>query len=207
MNTRKFVSLNLFFILIFLIITGIVLYIMPHGRIAYWSGWTFLGLGKDEWDNLHIIFGFLFIVSGLWHVYINWNPIVNYLKEKNTFIYVLVLNLFFVITAIKNLPPTSWIVELSENIKTSWKVNKYKPPAPHAELLPLRKLCGFLGLSPEVAIQTLKENNIKVDSLDITLKEIQQKYGIPPYKVYMILLQKSPRKNIRKFGGKRKWEE
>jgi len=77
---RKYVSLFLFYTLIAMTISGIVLYIMPHGRVAYWTGWRFLGLDKDQWDSLHTIFGFLMIFFGIWHVILNWNSIVNYLN-------------------------------------------------------------------------------------------------------------------------------
>jgi hypothetical protein len=35
-------------------ITSIILYIVPHGRVAYWADWHLLGLTKTEWGNLHI---------------------------------------------------------------------------------------------------------------------------------------------------------
>ncbi len=34
-----------------LTVTGIVLYIVPQGRIAYWTLWSFLGLSKDQWGE------------------------------------------------------------------------------------------------------------------------------------------------------------
>jgi len=55
---RKWIDLFLFYSTLIIIISGIVLYIMPHGRVAYFTGWKFLGIDKDGWDNLHVIFGF-----------------------------------------------------------------------------------------------------------------------------------------------------
>ena len=187
MSIRKFVSLNLFFILILLILTGIVLYIMPPGRIAYWTRWTFLGLDKEAWDNLHITFGFLFIIFGLWHVYLNWNLLWRYLQSTNLIIFTTLFNLFFIVASIKNWPPVNWIINLEEKIKNSWKVNKFKPPFPHAELLALNRLAIRLGLSSQEAVNILERNEIKVDSPNETLKEISKRNNIPPYKIYELL--------------------
>jgi hypothetical protein len=41
---RGFFSLLSFGGFIVLALTGIVLFIMPHGRVAYWTDWRFLGL-------------------------------------------------------------------------------------------------------------------------------------------------------------------
>jgi len=187
LSIRKFVSLNLFFILILLILTGIVLYIMPPGRIAYWTRWTFLGLDKEAWDNLHITFGFLFIIFGLWHVYLNWNLLWRYLQSTNLIIFTTLFNLFFIVASIKNWPPVNWIVNLEEKIKNSWKVSKFKAPYPHAELLPLDHFAIRLGLSPQEAVNILERNGIKVDSPNETLKEISKRNNIPPYKIYELL--------------------
>jgi hypothetical protein len=46
--------------------TGIVLYIVPQGRIAYWTLWSFLGLNKEQWGDVHIMFGGIFIATGIW---------------------------------------------------------------------------------------------------------------------------------------------
>jgi hypothetical protein len=48
-----------------------MLYIEPHGRVAYWTKWSFLGLEKDQWGNIHIFSGLLFLVAGGFHLYYN----------------------------------------------------------------------------------------------------------------------------------------
>ena len=44
--------------------TGIVLYIVPHGRVAYWTLWSLAGLEKDQWAGIHMTFGGVFIITG-----------------------------------------------------------------------------------------------------------------------------------------------
>jgi ABC-type Fe3+-siderophore transport system permease subunit len=63
-------------------ITGIVLYFTPHGRVAYWVVWQFIGLTKTDWNNIHIISSIAFAIAGAFHIYFNWKAIMNYLSGK-----------------------------------------------------------------------------------------------------------------------------
>lgn len=42
MNMRKTTSLTMLLSFILLLVTPIILYIIPHGRVAYWSDWHML---------------------------------------------------------------------------------------------------------------------------------------------------------------------
>ncbi len=43
--------------------SGIVAYVVPHGRIAYWTDWSFLGLSKTNWADIHISGSLFFVVA------------------------------------------------------------------------------------------------------------------------------------------------
>jgi hypothetical protein len=58
---RAFTSLCSLVNFIFLLLTAIILYIEPHGRVADWTKWNFLGLKKVQWGNLHLFSGLLFL--------------------------------------------------------------------------------------------------------------------------------------------------
>ena len=62
--------------------TGLVAYITPQGRIAYWNDWHLLGLSKTQWGNIHIISSILFVIAGSFHIYFNWKALLNYLVDK-----------------------------------------------------------------------------------------------------------------------------
>jgi hypothetical protein len=64
----------------FLIMTvsGIVAFIVPHGRIAYWTDWRFFGLTKNNWGDIHVIGCALFLIAGGFHIYFNWRPLTSY---------------------------------------------------------------------------------------------------------------------------------
>ena len=190
---RKYVSLSLLYALIAMTISGIVLYIMPHGRVAYWTGWKFLGLDKDQWDGFHTIYGFLTIFFGIWHVILNWKNIVNYLKGRagiiisKEFFITTIVALTITIGTIANIPPFKTIMDIGERIKHSWPKPETMPPAPHAELFPLKKVAQMIGLSPQKAINVLESKGIKVESPDEILKEIAAKNNTTPAKIYEIL--------------------
>lgn len=65
--------------------TSVILYIVPHGRIAYWSDWHLFGLSKEEWGRIHNNLGVLFLLSLFLNLYYNWKPILFYLKNKTNF--------------------------------------------------------------------------------------------------------------------------
>ncbi|MEO2066156.1 MAG: DUF4405 domain-containing protein, partial [Desulfurobacteriaceae bacterium] len=167
---RKFVSLMLFYSLLVMFISGVVLFIMPHGRVAYWTGWTFLGLDKDKWDNLHIIFGFLMLFFGFWHILLNWRAIVNYFKTKD-FLVSTLLTVIVTIGTVSNLPPFKNFIDFGEKIKNSWPKPATMPPAPHAELFPLSGVVQMVGLDPRQTVEVLRSKGIKVPSPNTTLKE------------------------------------
>ncbi len=191
---RKFVSLMLFYSLLVMLISGVVLFIMPHGRVAYWTGWTFLGLDKDQWDNLHIIFGFLMLFFSFWHLLLNWRAIVNYFKSKY-FLVSTLLTVIIAVGAVSNLPPFKNFIDFGEKIKNSWPKPATMPPAPHAELFPLSKVAQMVGLEPRQAVEVLRSRGIKVPSPNTTLKEIANLNNTTPARVYEILLEVSPKRS------------
>ena len=46
MNIRRITSLTALLTFILLILTAVILYIVPQGRIAYWANWQLWGLSK-----------------------------------------------------------------------------------------------------------------------------------------------------------------
>jgi hypothetical protein len=62
-----------------MVLTSIILYIVPQGRVAYWADWKLWGLTKTDWGNIHINLGLLFLIALFIHIYYNWKPLINYL--------------------------------------------------------------------------------------------------------------------------------
>lgn len=70
MKIIRITSLTALSTFVLLVLTGLVLYIAPHGRIAYWAEWRFWGLTNSEWRNIHINLALLFLLTIFLHIYI-----------------------------------------------------------------------------------------------------------------------------------------
>lgn len=79
---RKITSLTALLAFLVMLLTSVVLYVVPQGRVAYWADWRLWGLTKTDWGNLHIVLGFLFLITLGLHIYDNWKPMISYLKNK-----------------------------------------------------------------------------------------------------------------------------
>ncbi len=182
---RKFVSLSLLFSLILLAVSGVVLFFAPHGRVAHWVGWKFLFLSKEDWENLHIVFGFLFLTFAGFHLFNNLKAVKRYLQTREVWLSlgfsfaVLLLTLF-------KLPPISQFLEFREKLVEGIERRYPKPPIPHAELMPLRVLCKKMGIPLREALRKLKSRGVEA-SPDQKLLEIAEKNGLTPEEVYRII--------------------
>jgi hypothetical protein len=64
-DARAFISVLPGVSFVAMSVTGVVLFVMPPGRIACRTGWRIPALTKDQWDGLHIWFSLLFMVAVL----------------------------------------------------------------------------------------------------------------------------------------------
>ena len=62
-NFRALTSLTLLWMFLALLVSGVVLYIAPPGRIAHWTDWALLGLTKEVKLLLVMILELLKLVS------------------------------------------------------------------------------------------------------------------------------------------------
>lgn len=190
---RKLVSTFLLYTVGLTTITGLVLYFMPPGRVAYWTDWRFIALDKDQWEAIHIIFGFLMFFLALWHLYLNWIPLKGYLGSlkapSKAFIASTLASVILVLLAINNLPPASWLMELRAQLKSSWGKPPVPPPIPHAELLSLSALLKRENISQNKALAFLNKHGIKVPSSQMSLKELARINHTTPAAIYSLLLK------------------
>ena len=194
-KTRGFVSFTLALSFIIISLSGVVLYIMPHGRVAYWINWKIAGFSKDDWDAVHTIVGFLFMIIAVVHFYLNWTTFVNYLKSKvqkgirlkKELVTSVILSGIIVVGTIGGIPPFSTIMDIGESIKESWGTNIERAPIPHAELMTLDNFIQNLGLSHEKVVNNLESYGIKIESTDETLKSIALRHDMSPHELFRII--------------------
>lgn len=192
MKLRRIVSLSLFVIGSLLLTTSVILYIMPHGRVAYWAGWTLWGFSKDQWAALHVNLGLLFVISGVLHTYLNWRPITIYLKNKSRqlvlftgeFMVTVAITILALLLTSLALPPMQWVQDLNETLKDSSSERFGEPPYGHAELSSLQTLTRRMDINLELAIERLKNAGYEVESPRETLLAIADAHDVTPQVVY-----------------------
>ncbi|MCF8381466.1 MAG: DUF4405 domain-containing protein [Bacteroidales bacterium] len=206
---KAFVSIGLFYSFFIIFLTGLALYIAPPGRVAHWEEWTFLGFTKENWESIHVIFSFSFVILSVFHLFfLNWRIFWFYIKKKAVsgvnkkrefYVSTLLVIIFFAATYF-SLPPFGSIMTLSTNIKESWEDTNSQPPVPHAELLNLEELAEVVNsLSLDQIIKIFEENSIKFDSIQQTMQEIAELNNTSPAGLYSIL--KLPKVEAKGQGG------
>ncbi len=188
------------------VLTSIILYIVPHGRVAYWSDWRLFGLSKTQWSELHINLGFLLLIAGLLHVYYNWSPIKAYMKNKAkelkvftpSFNVALIITLVIGIGTYFQVPPMSTVIDFGESFKDAAAEKYGEPPYGHAELSSLKKFVKKVNLDLERSKVMLKEKSIRFDSEEQTMAEIAKLNSINPKQVYDAMKDASLSKKKRK---------
>ena len=195
MKIRKITSLTASLAFILMVLTSIVLYIVPQGRVAYWADWRLWGLTKTDWGNIHINLGLLFLIALFLHVYYNWAPLISYLKDKAKRIKVLTpeFNVALVITGVFIVgtaflwPPFIWVMDLNNHFKDNGAEKYGDPPYGHAELSSLKTFTKKMNLDLEKSMGLLKQAGYPVESGEMTLETIGRKYDIPPQKIYQTI--------------------
>lgn len=100
-----------------MVVSGIVVFIAPSGRLAGSLDWSALGLARVQWEQLHLTMAVVFIGAGLWHIWLHWPVVRNLLWSaaartlchRRELALALVITALVVIVAVMSLPPASWL--------------------------------------------------------------------------------------------------
>ena len=208
---RVFISFGLFIALFMMLVSGVILYISPPGRVANWTDWRLAGLTKTGWRNQHLIFGFAFMLLSLFHLFlVNWHAFLCYLKTKTAegvrrpaeLLAILLISSFFGVGTYYGLEPFSAIIQFGNRISSSWESQEKRAPVPHAELMTLTELSQQPGMGgdPEALKVKLEKAGLTVASSKETLAAIAEANGMAAEHVYEML---APGENGRsKLSGK-----
>jgi len=180
---------------VLLVLTSIILYIVPQGRIAYWADWHLWGMTKTEWGSLHINLGFLFLLAGLLHIFYNWAPIKAYMKNRArelrvftpSFNVALLLTLVVGVGTYLEIPPMSSVISLGDAIKDAGAEKYGEPPYGHAELSSLQLFSKKQGLDLDQAMDILKKAGIHFKDSKDTIAAIAAENTLSPQQVYKII--------------------
>jgi hypothetical protein len=179
----------------FLALTGVVLYTVPHGRVAYWADWRLWNLAKEEWESIHMNMPLLFLIASGFHIYYNWKPILAYLRNRarklvifsREFTVALGVAAVFVLSTYFAIPPFNNVIEISEKIKDRHERVYGSPPYGHAELSSLETFCKKMHLDLDRSMEILAQNNITATSEKQTLKEMARVNGLSPQQIYLLM--------------------
>jgi lambda repressor-like predicted transcriptional regulator/cytochrome b561 len=201
-KTQRVVSLSLGLVFIIMFLASGVLYFIPDRRVTNWSGWSFLGLDKQQWDNLHINLGILFLVLLVWHIYYNWKPIKNYLKEKKKFILFtkefnlsLLLVSLFIVGTIWMLFPLSFLVNIGNGVKAFNALDRGNSPFAYAEETTLRDYAILTGIEHDHMVENLKRKGIIFKETQ-TVKKVAKENGLTPDSLSYIIETKCMKRSL-----------
>ncbi|MGE4319061.1 MAG: DUF4405 domain-containing protein [Deferribacterales bacterium] len=182
------------FAFLYLAFTGILLYIIPPGRIAYWSDWHILGLNKDNLGQTHITVSMLFLIMMVLHIWLNWKSIMLYMKNKQGKLVVftaetaaaLALSCLVFFGTLAYIAPFSTINDYLSDYKDDYEYTVGIPPYPHAELSTLPDFMYKVRIDEKMAYALLDEKGIKYNS-EHSLKVIAADNGMKPSDLYAII--------------------
>jgi len=182
---RKITSLTALLSFAVTTLTSVILYIVPEGRVAYWADWHLLGMTKSQWGDVHTTVGTLFLAALLLHIWLNWKPLMNYMKNRMRELVVMTAPmivsfiLVFLVFAgtLIGLPPMSTLLDYGAQIKEQATETYGNPPYCHAETSPLKKFLHEAGFD-----SSINENSL--------IKDIARSRGVSPQHVYDIIRAK-----------------
>ena len=128
---RSLISFFLLFAAIAVLVSGIVLFIAPIGRVAHSTNWHLLGLDKGQWESVHTNFGYVGTLFGVAHLALNWQVILCYLRDRvrrayrlrAELIVALVLTIVIGLGSALAWPPFSTVMDWGESLKSMWESN------------------------------------------------------------------------------------
>ncbi len=206
---RAFISTLTGLSFIGMCVTGVILFVVPPGRVANWTGWTIFGLTKAQWQGLHIWFSVLFMVAAVVHIVYNWSCLVRYCQSKvrqgfalrAEWALSLLICVALLVATLANWRPFSSLVDWGESIKHSWDDPSRRPPIPHMELLSLAALAEQVEDVPlDTILANLRARNIAVDSPDAIVGELAAANGMTPETLYNIAVGAAHRGHGRGAG-------
>ena len=196
---RRFTSLTITLSFLIMSYTGIILFLAPKGRVGNWTNWQLLGLEKTQYTNLHVTFMVLFLVGIIFHIYLNWSSLLNYLKNRTRtfslltkeFLLAFGINLLFVVGTLYYWTPFDQFLDFQDDLKAMWEKKVDKAPYNHAELSTLEEFAQKMGRDVSVMIAKLNAKKLRGIESTKTIHQIAKENGKSPAQIFDIINTKT----------------
>jgi hypothetical protein len=200
MKIRRIISLIALLSFCVMAATGIVMFLAPQSRVAYWNGWELFGLSKRDFDAIHSTFMLLFLTSVIWHTVLNWKSLVDYLRTNSKKLVIVtpdlllalaVCVLFFVGTVWRSVPFDQYL-GVGSIAKDYWRDALGSPPWSPADAAPLDQFCiqmedvelysnqRAVSINCDVAMSALRDAGIVVNDPTQPMDDIAAANGTTP---------------------------
>lgn len=194
-SLRRVTSLTITFSFLIMSYTGILLFIAPKGRVANWINWELFGLDKTQYTNLHVTFMVLFLVGMVFHLYLNWKPLMAYLKNKSRqfslltkeFVFAVAINTLFFVGTLSYWAPFDQFLDFEEDVKNSWEKKVDKAPYGHAELSTLKEFSEKTNVPLQSIMQQLTSGKIQGVQSDKTIAALAKENGKSPSQLFELI--------------------
>lgn len=208
MKTRRVITLTVLLSFVVLSLSGLLMFVSPQGRVAYWSRWTLVGLTKEQLTSIHTTVMVLFLAAAIWHVVLNWRAILGYLRNRSKQVRVLTpefgvalaLTSLFVVGPLADVAPFRQYLDAGESLKSAWEAESGSPPWGHAEESTLARFCQrmedlersdnqrLIAIDCDAAVQALRDEGLAVQSTDQRIVDIAEANGTTPQDISAIVL-------------------
>lgn len=133
-----------------------------------------------------MMFGGLFIIAAIVHLYYNWKPFKKFFAErvksrlqlKQEFVIAMVFSVVVVVKSVLHIPPVSWVFDLNEALKDRWVTSpELEPPFGHAEEVSLAGISRRMGLDLEKSVAASKRKGFHFNGPQDSLEKITTTNG------------------------------
>ena len=199
--TRGFTTFVIATTFLTLLVSGTVLFFSPRGRVANWTDWGVLGVGKEQWASVHYTAATLFLVIAALHIFFNWKVLLGYLRLKRVqglrlkkeLVAALAVSALFVAGPLIGFPPFGNFIDAHEDIKDYWDGVTERAPIPHAEDLPLRDFAQQINMPVENLVESLRSEGFDVRNEDTTLGDLARQRELAPSDIYARVVPREER--------------
>ena len=173
---KKIVTMVLFFSLFFMLLTALVMFIVPPGRVASRANWNFLGLSRQAWEAAHLAMGLLFLAAGAGHVLLHLDELLDHLRDEDGVVVVftkpfligLLLTVGVFAASLAGLPPAGQLVALSGLLKERAAETYGEPPYSQAERSTLADFARRMVQTPNPSNVPKRAERVEIRSVTLT---------------------------------------